>query len=469
MNQALLVALNAAATRWAARPIIVVPEIPTPPPDMDQSGTITLSSNGQVVSNKIIFADTNGIVGTGLSDIVIEDCLIYHNRARGSVEARGIKLTNCVRPIIRRCEIINAGAPDRGPLTSVSQANIYVESGSDLQVTSVTTRRGSTGIQMAGLNGSTITNHENHDARGPYPRGQAIQWNTCTGTHTATNVSDESIPGTSWNEDNFNIYRTPNVTINGVYIPMQSDGLSGRGFVIEGEPSIGCRIENAELRYTFNGAGGGFQAGLGNVYSNIKVEDYNRYSARALPGSSNTGSTLPALVVTAFNPLAITHTTVDFIYYGIPARTPNGTAMQTWLRNIWYNTTVSGVPQGTGTVTETDWTVSRSAVRNTFAWRPTAAPSYDLPPRINSYWLDGRIGTSIVAGTSILGLLPGRYANDPTSRTFQWRKNSVDISGATGIDYDVLVGDSGSNIDCVETVSNASGSYSLTTDAVAIP
>lgn len=469
MSQALLVALNAAATRWAARPIIVRPEIPTPPPDMDQSGPITLSSNGQVVSNKIIFADTNAIVGTGLSDIVIEDCLIYHNRSRSSSEARGIKLTNCVRPIIRRCEIINAGAPDRGPLLSVSQANVYVEGGSDLAVTDVTTRRGSTGIQMAGLNNSTIVNLENHDARGPYPRGQAIQWNTCTGTHNATNISDESIPGTSWNEDSFNVYKTPNVHINGVFIPMQSDGLSGRGFVLEIESTTNCLIENAELLYTFNGAGGGFQVGLGNVYDNIKVKGYNRYSVRALPGSSNQGNTLPALCVTAFNPLPVTHTTVDFIYYGIPARAPNGTAYNTGKLNSWYNPSVSGVPQGAGTVTEQDWSVSRSPVRNSFAWRPSAAPSYDLPPRIGSYWLDGRIGTTIIPGTSILGLLPGRYANDPTSRTFQWRKGGVNISGATGIDYDVAVGDSGSNIDCVETVTNASGSYSLTTDVVAIP
>lgn len=469
MSHALLVALNAAATRWANLPIIIRPEIPTPPPDMDQSGPITLSSNGQVISNKIIFADTNGIVGSGVSDVVIEDCLIYYNRSRGSAEARGIKLTNCARAIIRDCEIINAGAPDRGPLLSVLQNCIYLESCSSPQILRNTLRRGSTGLSMNSCSNTLVQYLESHDMRGPFPRGMALQFVTCTGTHLVEDVSDESIPGTSWNEDSFSIFATPNVTIRRLCIPMQSDGLSGRGLVIEQLATQNVLVEDAEFRWTYNGAYGAFEVSPSNIFRSMRVKGYNRYSVRAFAGSSSSGASLPAQVVTAYNPNPVTHTSVEGIYYGVPARTPNGTTYSGGLLNKWFNQSVSGVSQGSGTVTEQDWTPSVFPVRNVFAWRPAAAPSYDLPPRINSYWLDGRIGTTIIPGTSILGLLPGRYMHDPLERTFQWRKGGVDISGATGIDYDVLVGDSGSNIDCVETVTNASGSYSLTTDAVAIP
>lgn len=440
------------------------------PAGLTASTGVTVSANNQVIENLFIQSSGTAITVGSYSGVIIRNCLIRYNCAGNSGTARGISGLNSTTLTIEDCEIINAGAPLIGALPSTSQNCIYLESCATPTISRVTTRQGSTGISLVSCSNTTVTYHENHDARGPYPRGQAIQWNTCTGTHTVTNVSDESIPGTSWNEDSYNVYATPNVTINGIYIPMQSDGLSGRGLVLEGLLTTNCAVLNMEALYTFNGLAGGFEVNGGNdIQANAKY--YNRYSVRALPGSSNSGNTLCALAVTFYNPTPGEYTDMDVLFYGIPARAPDGTAYNSGKLNSWYNPPdTGGIPQGTGTVTEQDWTITRSAVRNAFSWRFTAgAPLPDLQPRIGSYWLDGRIATSLVAGTSILGLLPGRYKNDPTTRSFQWRKNGTNISGATGIDYDILVGDSGSLIDCVETVSNANGSLVWTTASVAIP
>ncbi len=449
--------------RLVARAAPALSDILTP------SGPITLTS-GQTVSGLVIYASVTAITGLNVDNVTIRNCLIFDNTGYNTGEARGIKLTNCGNVLIEDVEVINAGAPHRGALSSTSQNCIYLESCASPTINRVTTRQGSTGISLVSCSDTTITYHENHDSRGPYPRGQAIQWNSCTGTHTATNVSDESIPGTSWNEDSYNVYATPNVTINGIFIPMQSDGLSGRGLVLEQVSTTNCLVTGLEALYTFNGLAGGFECGAGNEIQG-KAKYYNRYSARALPGSSNSGNTLPALAVTGYNPTPGQYTDLDILFYGIPARAPNGTAYNSGKLNSWYNPTdVGGIAQGTGTVTEQDWTVTRAPVRNAFPWRSTTEkPSADLQPRIGSYWLDGRIATAIVPGTSILGLLPGRYKNDPTSRAWQWRKNGINISGATGIDYDVSSGDAGALIDCVETVANDNGSYVWATAPVAIP
>ncbi len=433
------------------------------------SGAVTLT-NGQTVSGLVIYASGTAITGSGVDNVTIRNCLIFYNQGYNAGEARGIKLTNCDNVLIEDVEGKNVGAPHRGALSSTSQNCIYLENCASPTINRVTTRQGSTGISLVSCSDTTITFHENHDSRGPYPRGQAIQWNSCTGTHTATNVSDESIPGTSWNEDSYNIYATPNVTISGIFIPMQSDGLSGRGLVLEQVSTTNCLVTGLEALYTFNGLAGGFECGTGNEIQG-KAKYYDRYSARALPGSSNSGNTLPALAVTGYNPTPGQYTDLDFLFYGIPARAPNGTTMDAGKRNTWYNPTdIGGIAQGTGTVTEQDWTVTRAPVRNVFPWRSvTEKPRPDLQPRLNSYWLDGRIATAIIPGTSILVALPGRYHHDPTSRVWQWYKDGSPISGKTGIDYDVASGDALSLIQWSEEAANDNGSYFWMSEPIRIP
>lgn len=438
---------------------------------MTRSGGIVLSEGNKVIENKIIFASGTGIKGTSLANVVLRGNLIIYNRARSAGKARGIDLLNCDDHIVEGNEVIHYAAPAKGPLISTSQSCIYIEGGSNSRVLDNTTRGGSTGVQYVAVDTTYTRYHENHDARGPYPRGQAIQFNSCTGSHIVLEPSDESIPGTSWNEDNINIYNTPNVHVLRLFVPMMSDGLSGRGSVMELEGTINCTIEDAEFRYLFNGAGGGFQVGAGNRYIGAKVKDWNLYSVRALPGSSNDGTTLPAMFVTAFNPVAGVYTEIQAIYDSLPGRTPDGGSLDAWEHNIWYNPTdVGGIAQGFGTVTQQAWSSTRRPNRNPFPWRPTnAPPSLIAPPRINSNWLDNQIGTTLIAGTSILAGLPGRYMHDPIERRFQWWRDGVAITGQTGINYETLLSDSGKQIDWAETPVNDNGEITVFAGRVAIP
>jgi hypothetical protein len=80
----------------------------------------------------------------------------------------------------------------------------------------------------------------------------------------------------------------------------------------------------------------------------------------------------------------------------------------------------------------------------------------------------------VIAGTANVGqtltCTPGVYAGVPAPTvTRQWKAGTANIPGATGLTYVVAAGDSGKSITCVETATNASGSVTGTSNAIAAP
>jgi alpha-tubulin suppressor-like RCC1 family protein len=65
----------------------------------------------------------------------------------------------------------------------------------------------------------------------------------------------------------------------------------------------------------------------------------------------------------------------------------------------------------------------------------------------------------VISGTAqedqILVSTTGTWSNDPVSFTFQWQRNTSNISGATGTSYTVQTADVGSTLRCVVTATNA--------------
>lgn len=412
------------------------------------SGPVRITRSGTVLEGLEIAAEETAIKLRDVSDVTIRNCRIRHNGGRGSNVAHGIDAFQVSGLRIEDCEIVNVGAPSRGPLASDKQCNIVISHSRDVIVDKVTVRRGSTGAYLLDVRDSSISSFESHDIRGPFPRGMALQYNGCSGRHVATHLSDESIPGTSNSEDNFSIFNTPNVSLSQIVVPRMSDSPIGRGLVVEQEGSIDCEIDQAEFGWLFNGSfslSGSRLRALG-----ARTRGWNRYSVRGLPGSSNGGQYPPAMI--AFGGV-IRSLEVDHQYWDAAPS------------NLIYN------PDGNRGISNrpVDWTSRLSVVRNQFSWRPTnRVPEPGLPVRIGSWWLTNpNTGEPGIYGNrpepgGVLAVLPGRYWYDPTELDWQWYRNGQPIVGATGMNYVVTPADSGAEIVVTELARNLAGASPVT-------
>lgn len=412
------------------------------------SGPIRVTASGTVLEGLDIAADGTAIKLRGLRDVTIRNCRIRHNLGDVTGIAHGIDASDVRGLRIENCEIINAGAPLRGPLRSDDQCNIRVAVGRDVTIEAVTVRRGSTGVYLTEVRDSRIAALESHDMRGPFPRGMALQYAGCSGTHTATDLSDESIPGTSHNEDSFSVFDSPNVSLARIKVPMMSDAPAGRGLVIEQSGSVNCQVDQLELGWIFNGSlamdGSQLRA------RGIRTRGWNRFSVRGLPGSSHDGKYPPAML--AFGG-TVRDLEVEHVYWDV--------GPSNHLYNPNENRGIRSLP--------VNWDERVFVVRNSFPWRPSdRRPVLLLPARIGSYWLrnpntgaDGLYGNQLVPG-AILAVLPGTYLHDPTSLAWQWYRNGVPIPGETGMNYLVTEADLGATLNVVESPANAAGAGSPT-------
>lgn len=431
--------------------------------NMEKVGAITVSANDQTIRDKVIVAGGSGVLNSGgYSGLTLERCLVLFNGDGGTAEACGVKTVGASGVTIRDCEFINIGAPDRGALPSANKQCVLISGGSNATISRVTTRRGADGVRLVGVNTSNVDHLENHDTRGPAPRGMAYQNASGTGTHTAYDMSCELIPGVSHSEDSFSIFKTPSVDARRIKIPIGTVGPSGRGFVIEGGESDNCSVDEAEFLWMYNGVlAAGATFGEDGVYpdgfslSGIRTKHWNKYGPRGPAGSS-------AGTPTGYPPASFSMQAAIAGTYGIKYWDRGYTTTDTWNLS-------SAALNVTGSMTAEDWTEQLSVVRNALPWRSRRSPpSRDLDPSIGSYWLDGEFATALEDG-AVLGLLPGRYKHDPTSRAWQWLRDGTPISGATGMNYSInWASDDGHRISCRETVANAAGSYVVETPPIEV-
>jgi hypothetical protein len=89
---------------------------------------------------------------------------------------------------------------------------------------------------------------------------------------------------------------------------------------------------------------------------------------------------------------------------------------------------------------------------------PVAAPPANTSP-------------PVVTGTGAVGdnltCAPGTWTNLPTF-TYQWLRGGATIAGATGAVYALVGADSGTNVSCRVTGTNADGNASATSNAIAV-
>jgi hypothetical protein len=134
----------------------------------------------------------------------------------------------------------------------------------------------------------------------------------------------------------------------------------------------------------------------------------------------------------------------------------DGTVRQVTSAATEPQTTAGATGTRTGTSAQA---TSYASVSVALAPQPVNPPINTVAPAI----------TGTLTSGSTLTVSNGTWSNSPTGYTYQWKRDGVNISGATASTYVVTVGDRGTTLTCTVTATNADGSASATSAGAVIP
>lgn len=249
-------------------------EVPNPPPVelppprvmLSDLGPITVTRDEQVIENvRINASNQHGITVINKRNVVIRNCVIQH---RNGV---GIYFRNSPGIRIENCHIIHTGAPASGPNASETLNNITGELSPGAVIDNVRLEKGSSGIYLSDSPNAVLTRIEGRDFRGPFPRGQLVQFSR---SHSSRLENFSSINGKeSWVEDNLSAWRSSNVVFRNGYIE-GNNSPSGVGIMFELDDGVstGGLVEDVHLVRMGNGAVSGYPA-RNVIFRNVSVRD----------------------------------------------------------------------------------------------------------------------------------------------------------------------------------------------------
>ncbi|MEP2281009.1 right-handed parallel beta-helix repeat-containing protein [Maribacter sp.] len=279
-------------------PTITEPEIVETPctNSRQESSPIVVTENNQRIENlHIKTSNQHGIEVNGFTGVVISNCIIEYTGAY-----MGIKFAEADNLTIENCSIKYTNAPSSGPLPDATRnciEGLYTE---NLVITHVKVEDGSTGIRLDQCDASVLTYIEGHNMRGPFPRGQLVQYDKCIGglLENFSVINDRDV---AWTEDNISIYKSAGQQIKKGLI-VGNNSPSGVGVMFEDQNTEGARggtgglVEDVDFLQMGNGVASSVE-GSGNV-------TFNRLRAKQIIcGELGQGRGLPAsnsLIFAAF-------------------------------------------------------------------------------------------------------------------------------------------------------------------------
>ena len=208
-----------------------------------RSGAVSSRFEGEVIENLDVTSFSGDAVTITHAGVTLRNCRIRHAGGHGvhAVGAKGVRLDSL--------DIEHLGAAPSGEGPSTKTNNISLEACPDAVITGVRASKGASNIYLEGCAGSTVSHVELHDARGPEPRGQNVQFNKCPGS-SLTDFSAEN-GTTSWTEDNVSIFHSDSCTVSNGLVAYNNSP-SGDGVMLEG--SSDCRVEHVDAQMQGNGA-----------------------------------------------------------------------------------------------------------------------------------------------------------------------------------------------------------------------
>lgn len=261
--------VEGAEVDYTVIPTVVEPIIVETPctSNRQDSGPIIVTENNQRIENlHIKTSNQHGIEINGFTGVVISNCIIEYTGAY-----MGIKFAKADNLTIENCSIKYSNAPISGPLPDATRNCIEGFDTENLVITHVKVEDGSTGIRLDQCDESALTFIEGHNMRGPFPRGQLVQYDKCIGglLENFSVINDREI---AWTEDNISIYKSAGQQIKKGLI-VGNNSPSGVGVMFEDQNTEGARggtgglVEDVDFLEMGNGVASSVE-GSGNVTFN---------------------------------------------------------------------------------------------------------------------------------------------------------------------------------------------------------
>jgi len=239
---------------------------------------VQVTQDGQVVEGLRI-TSTNGpaIDVQGHADVIIRNIEVLHQ------DGVGIRIDNSPNVSIEHVSIEYTAAPASGQNPSADQLNISCQSSPGLTISNARLTRGSSGVYLYQCPDSHLQFIEGHDFRGPFPRGQVVQWNA-SDNGVLEDFSVEN-PPESWPEDNVNVYKSLNATIRRGLVD-GNNSPSGVGVIFDGDTSTGL-VEDVDAIRMGNGCFSNYAGAEGNVFRRTRCrENICTDQGRGVPSSN---------------------------------------------------------------------------------------------------------------------------------------------------------------------------------------
>lgn len=209
----------------------------TPVPTQGQNGGLTpsgeifITADNQVVQNvSITSLNGDGIRCYNYSGIKIHNVTISYSGGQG------ISLQGCDGATISNVNIIHVGAPSSGPNDSTMRNCISVIQSNNLVASNILATDCSSGAYVQQSNATSISFIKCVNMRGPFPRGQCVQFNQSSNFSLSDFYSYNDI-SIAWTTDNINVYNSPGGTIQRGVID-GNNSVNGSGVVVEGSSNV---------------------------------------------------------------------------------------------------------------------------------------------------------------------------------------------------------------------------------------
>ena len=215
---------------------------------LEESGPVQVTEDGQVIEDlRITSTNGPGIVVKKHSDVVIRNVEIRH--AGGP----GIDFSSAPNLLIEDVSIVHTGAPVSGPNSSPNLINIQGAFSPNVVIRRVRLTRGSAGIYLLESDDAHLSFIEGYDFRGPFPRGQLVQFNKSDNC-VLEDFSSSNPADTSWSEDNVSVYQSSNCVVRRGLVD-GNNSPSGVGIMVEQSNGINSNalVEDVDAVQQGNG------------------------------------------------------------------------------------------------------------------------------------------------------------------------------------------------------------------------
>lgn len=242
------------------------PDAPIGPPrcELTVSGPLVVDTAGALIENVRVDADGEPAIRVRAPGVTLRNVYVTH---RG---AAGIDVSGADDVTLSNVAVDYLGAPPSGPNPSDGHVNILVYRSARFTVEGARLTRGSSGIYLQESPGSVLRRVHGEDFRGPFPRGQIVQWNA---SHDGLleDFSNVNPPGSSWPEDNVNVFRSRDVVIRRGLI-VGNNSPSGVGVIFDGGDATG-RVEDVDAVRMGNGCFSAYDGGEGSVFLRTRCRE----------------------------------------------------------------------------------------------------------------------------------------------------------------------------------------------------